>query len=118
MIIADNSYDEHWRQMTFSPEESAERYKNAAAFLENFYQEKFSLDTYMPVIKDGYESKINMLQFIINYLASFPQIPQTERALVVAWVTQAAFWMGYLEGKSQDTFDLPKGFFDTLKELD
>jgi hypothetical protein len=117
MITTDDGYDEHWRAMTFSPEESAERYKQAVLFMDNFYKSDFTIAAYMPIVKDSLEKKLNMIQFAVNYLSSYPNIPVNERALMVAYAVQAAFWLGYTEGMDKTVIELPQGFYDALNEM-
>lgn len=99
-------------QYPLSMEEARLYYIRCIDFINTFYLTSFNVDEYMPVVKDGNEERLNMLQFATNYVQSAPISPY-EKATMVMWTTQIAFWLGYLEGKrATEKIDLPKGFFD------
>ncbi len=103
-------------QYPLNAQEAQEYYMRCIQFLDEFYTKSFDLDAYMPVVKDGREEDLNKLQFANNYVQSMP-ISANDKATMVMWTTQAAFWLGYLEGKrATENIDLPKGFFEALGE--
>lgn len=108
--------DGDMRNVYLTPEEAASKYQQIIEFLDTFYKNEFDPVKYIPITKDGIEAKLNNLQFAINYVHSFPDISSQYRASMTVWCIQAAFWIGYLEGKSTETIQLPPGFYEALGE--
>lgn len=105
------------RSIYLTPEQASEKYQEAVDFLNKFYTNEFDTAQYMPVVKESHEYTINLLQFAINYITSFPEIPAQHRVALIVWALQCIFWIGYKEGKSEQKIDLPPGFFDALKDV-
>lgn len=103
-------------QYPLTEEEARAFWMRCTEFMNDFYVNVFKMEDYMPVVKDGCEAKLNMLQFATNYTQGLLISPY-DKATMVMWTTQAAFWLGYLEGKrAADTIELPQGFFDAIGE--
>lgn len=96
-----------------TPEEAYEKNIRALEFINDYYKNEFSEDAYMPVIRDGLEEKLNLMQFAINFANNNPFISQADRAIMVQWVTQLVFWLGYTE-KNKAQIELPKSIMDYL----
>jgi len=96
-----------------TPEKIAQLWEESVKYMTNFYDNVFDTGAYMPVVKDGYEDQLNKIQFYI-------QASALNGPVSLMWAsmfgTQAAFWIGYLEGKNKDKIDLPPGFFEALGE--
>jgi hypothetical protein len=105
------------------PEQLQRLWEEADKFVRRFYTEELKLDEYMPVVKDGIEYKLNLLQHWINTIVAYDlhfNIEGTTHGYpyAVMLATQQAFWLGYKEGNksTEQDIELPKGFFDALGE--
>ena len=110
------SNDQYFHMRDISPDDALLAYQQTMEYLQKYYNEEFHIDEVMPVLKEGYDVILNRLQFAGLFLCLQPAVPLNDKALLLAWITQAAFWMGYKEGKNTKEIELPKGFFDALGE--
>lgn len=73
-------------------------------FMRKFWIDNMSMDLYMPIVKDNPENveyKLNMMQWYCSYIQN-SDAPIEVKLESVMHVTQTAFMLGYIEGKSTD----------------
>src|SRR4051794_35228441 len=100
-MLTNEESDQDWRLIMLTPEQAQKKYQESMEFINEYMTNTFSLDTFTPALKNAGEQQFYLLQFAINFLHNFPDVSAQNKALLVTWALQIAFWMGYSEGSDR-----------------